>query len=183
MTLSDTVWTSATNMSTAIGSFYKSAGGSAWNAECMSDLRSFDIGQEIEFTNITERSVIVGFGDGSSNIGNSQFKLGMRVEQTGGSGTGQMDYIVNGILYSGGATGVSSSDVWKITIESDGYHFKKNGTDFADGTYVPSGNIATVGNAYSEFSSPVEVQDNAGSGPSPSPTGDTLLNPPGVAWI
>ena len=154
MTLSDTVWTSATNMSTAIGSFYKSSGGSAWNAECASDLRSFDVGQEIEFTKITERSVIVGFGDGSTNIGNSQFKLGLRVEAVGAGSLGQMDYIVNGILYSGTANGVLETDVWKITIESDGYHFKKNGTDLANGTYVPSGNIATVGNACLLYTSP-----------------------------
>lgn len=174
MTLTASVFTSGDKMAYSDGLFNKNAGGNGWNAYVMTDTRTLSTGAAIEATNISRDGIIFGFGDGGTNIGNAQFKLGMRVEAFGTSG--QMDIIVDGNIVSGSsATGVATTDVWKITYESDGYHFKKNGTDFANSSYSFSGDVVTAGNAYSEFTSQVDIKDSAGAGPS---SGTVLLPPP-----
>ena len=180
MVLTDTIWTSSGNMVISDGYFNKNSGGSAWNGYAMSASRTFTANQTIEFTNITERSIIVGFGDGSANVGNSQFQVGMRVEQVGSASTGQMDYIIDGSITSGSATGVLSTDVWKIEVGDNTYSLYKNDVVFASGSYTRPSTTVVAGNAYSTFTPQVHVQDEVGS---PTPSSGAILLPPPVAWI
>ena len=179
MVLTDTIWTSSGNMVTSDGYFNKNAGGSAWNGYAMSASRTFTANQTIEFTNITARSIIVGFGDGSANVGNSQFQVGLRVEEIGSAPTGQMDYIINGSITSGSATGVLSTDVWKIEVGDNTYSLYKNDVQFATGSYTRPASTVVAGNAYPQFTPQVHVQDEVGS-PTPTPSSGTRLPPPPI---
>jgi len=168
MALADTVFTSALNMSTQFGGFKKTAGGNAWNARCATDTFVMSHGQEIEFTNVTERSIIVGFGlySSSTTVGNAQFKAGLRVEDVGSSG--RMDYIIDGNI-TAGPTGVLATDVFKISFDSNGIHFYKNGTEFTDSPHSYGGNgtdTNVTANAYSEYTDFTEIQhdENSSSG-------------------
>ena len=159
--LSPTVFTSSDNMVTALGTAYKNAGGSAWNGYARSDAWSFGDGDEMEFTNISVRSVIVGLGKGTS-IGNAQYVYGLRVETTGVSG--QMDVIKDGSIdaskkFSGG---VGVANVWNISQSGSTISLKRDGVEWATlSTSSNSDPQFTAINAYTEFSSPLESEDTS----------------------
>jgi len=159
--LSPTVFTSSADMVTALGTAYKNTGGGTWSGYARSDAWSFGDGDEMEFTNISVRSVIVGLGKGTS-IGNAQYVYGLRVETFGASG--QMDVIKDGGIdgtkvFSGG---VGVANVWNISQSGTTISLKRDGVEWA--TLTASSNSDpqfTAINAYTEFSSPLESEDTS----------------------